>query len=221
MTVPNASSPACGALPKIERAGARGRGRDFVVSRPHVIGEGVAGLVDMRLGRRKRLAHLLDHLRRRIGIGLAEMEQQRAFRLQVEIGRQPCAVEGDGAAQIEFGRRPHDHAAAPAEAEHRNAAAALHAIHRGADIEHHLVERQTVGEVPTPLGFGERHHRARRHAVVNAWKDRIVTIARIGPHHAFELVGQAENFLQYDQAALAGAFGRGVKGFEGMAIGRG
>jgi hypothetical protein len=86
---------------------------------------------------------------------------------------------------------------------------------------HHLVERQAVSQVPAPLGFGKRHHRARRHAVVNAGENRVVAVARMGPHHAFELVGQAENFLENDKPAFAALLGRGVKGLEGMAVGRG
>lgn len=83
---------------EFERAGIGRLRGGFVVDRPRIVGETVACLIDMALRRRKGLEHLRDDLRRRVGIGLGEMEQQRALRLQAQIRRQSRAVEGDGAA---------------------------------------------------------------------------------------------------------------------------
>jgi len=96
----------------------------------------------------------------------------------------------------------------------------LHARDRGGDVEHHLVERQTIGHVPALVGLAERHHGAGRDAVVDAGENGVVAVARIAAHHALELVSEAEDLLQDDQAALARSARRSTERLEREAVGR-
>ena len=175
----------------------------------------------MRLRGRIGRAHLRDDLRRRVRIGLAEVEEQRTFRLAGQIGRQSRAVEGDRALELDLGRGAHDDAAAPAEAEYRHAARPAHAVGDGGDVEHHLVEGEVVGEVAAAVRLAERHHGAGRDAIVQRRDDRVVAVARVGAHDVLQLIGDAEDLLQDDEATLRRARRRGAEGLELEAVSRG